>query len=238
VRRDPPLLSAPAGTLSGVGRVAPSRRRLAAVASLLLASAFGVALVAFRYVWSGQAGYGNLVWNLVLAWVPFVLALVVYDRVRRGSRGLGLLVPAALWLAFLPNAPYLVTDFVLLREIDGMPVWFDVALLTTFAWTGLLLGFASVYLVQGAVTRLYGSSAGWLAALGALGLSGLGVYLGRYLRLNSWDLLVQPGSVAGEVLDRLSSPRMVGMSIVMAAFLTVAYAMLYTAFTAAAEDRD
>jgi uncharacterized membrane protein len=238
VRRDPPLLSAPAGTLSGVGRVAPSRRRLAAVASLLLASAFGVALVAFRYVWSGQAGYGNLVWNLVLAWVPFVLALVVYDRVRRGSRGLGLLVPAALWLAFLPNAPYLVTDFVLLREIDGMPVWFDVALLTTFAWTGLLLGFASVYLVQGAVTRLYGASAGWLAALGALGLSGLGVYLGRYLRLNSWDLLVQPGSVAGEVLDRLSSPRMVGMSIVMAAFLTVAYAMLYTAFTAAAEDRD
>jgi uncharacterized membrane protein len=205
---------------------------------LLLASAFGVALVAFRYAWSGQAGYGNLVWNLVLAWVPFVLALVVYDRVRRGSRGLGLLVPAALWLAFLPNAPYLVTDFVLLREIDGMPVWFDVALLTTFAWTGLLLGFVSVYLVQGAVARLYGAAAGWLAALGALGLSGLGIYLGRYLRLNSWDLLVQPGSVAGEVLERLSSPRMVGMSLVMAAFLTVAYAMLYTALTAAVEDQD
>jgi uncharacterized membrane protein len=218
--------------------MAPSRRRLAAVASLLLASAFGVALVAFRYAWSGQAGYGNLVWNLVLAWVPFVLALVVYDRVRRGSRGLGLLVPAALWLAFLPNAPYLVTDFVLLREIDGMPVWFDVALLTTFAWTGLLLGFVSVYLVQGAVARLYGAAAGWLAALGALGLSGLGIYLGRYLRLNSWDLLVQPGSVAGEVLERLSSPRMVGMSLVMAAFLTVAYAMLYTALTAAVEDQD
>jgi uncharacterized membrane protein len=167
-----------------------------------------------------------------------VLALVVYDRVRRGSSGLALLVPAALWLAFLPNAPYLVTDFVLLREIDGMPVWFDVALLTTFAWTGLLLGFASVFLVQGAVTRLYGAAAGWLAALGALGLSGLGVYLGRYLRLNSWDLLVQPGSVAGEVLERLSSPQLVGMSLVMAAFLTVAYAMLYTVLTAAVDQRD
>ena len=205
---------------------------------MLLASAFGVSLVAFRYAWSGQAGYGNLVWNLVLAWVPFVLALLVYDRVRRGSRGLGVVVSAALWLVFLPNAPYLVTDFVLLREIDGMPVWFDVALLTTFAWTGLLLGFASVYLVQVAAVRLYGTAAGWLAALGALGLSGLGVYLGRYLRLNSWDLLVQPSSVAGEVLERLASPQLVGMSLVMGAFLTVAYAMLYTVFTAAVDDRD
>jgi uncharacterized membrane protein len=202
----------------------------------VLASAFGVSLVAFRFVWSGQAGYGNLVWNLVLAWVPFLLALLVYDRVRRGATTLAVVVPAALWLAFLPNAPYLVTDFALLREVDGMPVWFDVALLTTFAWTGLLLGFVSVYLVQAAVGRLYGAGAGWLAAVGALGLSGLGVYLGRYLRLNSWDLLVQPGSVAGEVLDRLSSPRMVGMSLVMGAFLTVAYAMLYTALTAAIDE--
>ena len=224
--------------MTRVRRPASSRRRLAAVASLVFASAFGVSLVAFRFAWSGQAAYGNLVWNLVLAWVPFLLALVVYDRVRRGAHGLGIVVAGALWLAFLPNAPYLVTDFALLREIDGMPVWFDVALLTTFAWTGLLLGFASVYLVQAAVRRLYGPAAGWLAALGALGLSGLGIYLGRYLRLNSWDLLVQPGGVIREVLDQLSSPRLVGMSLVMAAFLTVAYAMLYTTLTAAIEARD
>ena len=89
-------------------------------------------------------------------WVPFVLALLAYDRHRRGSRGLALWLPLALWLVFLPNAPYLVTDFMLLRDIRDMPVWFDVALLTSFAWTGLLLGFASVYLVQDLARRAAG----------------------------------------------------------------------------------
>jgi uncharacterized membrane protein len=214
-----------------------SRRRLAALGALVLASAFGMALVALRFVWTGELRYPNLVWNLVLAWVPLLLALVVYDRARRGARRLSLLVPGALWLAFLPNAPYLVTDFMLLRDIQGMPVWFDIALLTTFAWTGLLLGFVSVYLVQRVTTRLLGAAAGWSAAVVALGLSGLGIYLGRYLRWNSWDLAVQPGSVAGDVLEQLASPRLVGMSLVMATFLVVAYAMLYAVLEAALDER-
>jgi uncharacterized membrane protein len=214
-----------------------SRRRLAALGALVLASAFGMALVALRFVWTGELRYPNLVWNLVLAWVPLLLALVVYDRARRGARRLSLLVPGALWLAFLPNAPYLVTDFMLLRDIQGMPVWFDIALLTTFAWTGLLLGFVSVYLVQRVTARLLGAAAGWSAAVVALGLSGLGIYLGRYLRWNSWDLAVQPGSVAGDVLEQLASPRLVGMSLVMATFLVVAYAMLYAVLEAALDER-
>jgi uncharacterized membrane protein len=215
----------------------PSRRRLAALGGLVLASALGVGLVVLRFAWTGELRYANLVWNLVLAWVPLVLALVVYDRARRGARGPSLVVPAAVWLAFLPNAPYLLTDFMLLRDIHGMPVWFDVALLTTFAWTGLLLGFVSVYLVQRATGRLLGSAAGWSTAVAALGLSGLGIYLGRYLRWNSWDLLVQPGSVAGDVLEQLASPRLVGMSLVMATFLVVAYAMLYAVLEAALDER-
>jgi uncharacterized membrane protein len=215
-----------------------SRRRIAALGALLLASAFGVGLVAFRLAWTGEVHYANLVWNLVLAWVPFALALLVYDRARRGRGGAGLLLLGAAWLAFLPNAPYLVTDFKLLREIQDMPVWFDVALLTTFAWTGLLLGFVSVYLVQRAVQRLYGTAAGWCAAVGALCLSGVGIYLGRELRWNSWDLAVQPGSVLGEALDELATARMVGMTLVMAAFLTVAYGMLYTVLAAALDERD
>jgi uncharacterized membrane protein len=215
-----------------------SRRRLSALGALILASGFGVALVAFRLAWTGELRYANLVWNLVLAWVPFVLALLVYDRARRGLRGVGLLLLAGAWLAFLPNAPYLVTDIGLLRDVHGMPLWFDVALLTTFAWTGLLLGFVSVYLVQRAVQRLYGVAAGWLAAVGALGLSGLGIYLGRELRWNSWDIVVQPGGVLGDVAEQLTTARLVGMSLLMAAFLTVAYAMLYTVLAAALDERD
>jgi uncharacterized membrane protein len=75
-------------------------------------------------------------------------------------------------------------------------------------------------------------------ALGALALSGVGIYLGRELRWNSWDLAVQPGSVLGDLADQLTTARLVGMSLLMAAFLTVAYAMLYTVLAAALEERD
>jgi len=216
-----------------------SRRRLAALAALVLASAFGVALVAVRLLWTGEADYANLVWNLVLAWVPLLLALVVYDRSRRrdATRDPLVLACAALWLVFLPNAPYLATEYMFLRIVDGMPVWFDVAMLTTFAWTGLLLGFTSVYLVQQAVSRAAGTLAGWLCAVGALGLAGLGVYLGRYLRWNSWDLFVQPGGVLGDVAHRLTSTRMVGMTLVTATFLTLAYGMLYAFLQVALDER-
>ena len=216
---------------------ASSRRRLAALATLVLASAFGLALVAVRVLRTGQPDYLNLVWDLVLAWVPFLLALLVYDRSRRGTRGVGLVLTGVLWLAFLPNAPYLVTELGFLRNESSVPLWFDGTMLGTFAWTGLLLGFVSVYLVQGAVRRTAGPIAGWLVALGALSLSGIGIYLGRVLRWNSWDLLLQPGSVLRDVLERLDSPRMVGTSVLIATFLTVAYAMLYTFLQAALDER-
>src|SRR5215213_3528851 len=214
-----------------------SRRRLAALAGLVVSSMFGVSLVFLRSVWTGELHYGNLLWNLVLAWIPFLVALVLYDRSRRGSRGISLLLPALVWLAFLPNAPYLVTEFGLLRVVDGMPVWFDVAMLTTFAWSGLLLGFVSVYLVQQVVARSLGAASGWLVAAAALGLSGVGIYLGRVLRLNSWDLLLQPHGVLAELRESVTTPRMVGMSLVMGTFLLVAYGMLYTFLQAAVDER-
>ena len=215
-----------------------SSRRLAALAVLAAASVFAVGLVVLRFLLSGNLHYANLVWNLVLAWVPLVLALVVYDRVRRGVAGPLLMLPLVLWLLFLPNAPYLVTDFILLRDIQDMPIWFDVMLLTTFAWTGLVLGFVSLYLVQTVAKRLAGPVAGWLVALGALAASGIGIYLGRYLRWNSWDLLVQPASVLRDAATRLESPQLIGMSLVTTAFLMVAYTMLYVVLNVALETRD
>lgn len=222
----------------GALRTRSSRRRLAALGVLGAASAFAIALVALRFALSGSGHYANLVWNLVLAWVPLALALLVYDRYRRGVRGSAVAIPLALWLAFLPNAPYLVTDFMLLRLVHDMPVWFDVMLLTSFAWTGLLLGFVSVYLVQEVARRAAGARAGWLCALAALAAASVGVYLGRYLRWNSWDLLVRPADVLGDVVTRLGSPQLVGMSLLTMAFLTVAYTMLYTVLHAVLDERD
>ena len=205
--------------------------------TLVAASAFATALVVFRQRVTGEWRYENLVWNLFLAWLPFVFAIVAYDNDRRGRRSVAVLLPAAFWLAFLPNAPYLVTDYMLLREIEGMPVWFDVVMLTSFAWTGLVLGFVSVYLLQSAVRRRFGAAAGWALAIGSLGLSGIGIYLGRVLRWNTWDLAVQPTAVLADVVERMHTARLLGMSLGMAVFLSLAYATLYGFLAVALDDR-
>ena len=206
------------------------------MAALAFASASALLLLGLRFALSGGTHYRNLVWNLVLAWVPFALALVAYDRHRRDVGGIALALPLALWLAFLPNAPYLVTEFKLLREVHDMPIWFDVALVTSFAWVGLVLGFVSVYLVQEIARRRAGQRAGWACAVGSFAACGIGIYLGWYVRWNSWDLFLRPAGVLSDVLHALDSPRVVGMTLLMTAFLTMAYVMLYTVVRAAAEE--
>jgi uncharacterized membrane protein len=198
---------------------------------MLAASAFAVAMVAVRILYTGGTSYANLVWNLVLAWIPFLIALAVYDRHRRGASRRSLAVPALVWLLFLPNAPYLVTDFFLLRWIGDAPVWFDVIMLTTFAWIGLALGFVSLFLMQAIARRLFGAMAAWTFAVGALALSSFGIYVGRVLRWNSWDALVQPDRLLADIWAHAANPwayeKSVAMTVLFTCFLTAAYGVLY-----------
>jgi uncharacterized membrane protein len=209
-----------------------SRRRATALASLALASAFCVAAIVARTAYTGRPSHVFLVWNLVLAWIPFALALLVYDRHRRGSSMLALAPLAFGWLVFFPNAPYLITDLVHLSPYTDVPQWFDVFTFAAFAWTGMLLGFASLYLVQSVVKALLGPLASWLFVVAALGLGSFGVYLGRVHRLNSWQVFSDPMPLASDVWARLRSPvgdaRMVGMTLFLTAFLGVAYFVLYS----------
>src|SRR5690242_8692497 len=114
-----------------------SRRRLAVIGALVFASALDVALLVGRIVETREQSYRFLAWNLLLAWIPLVVALWVYDAFRRDGRRPALVPAIVLWLLFLPNAPYVVTDFVHLREIHGAPVWFDATLVASFAFTAM-----------------------------------------------------------------------------------------------------
>ena len=102
-----------------------SERRLAVIGSLLALSAFAVVAVAVRIWYSDTQDGVFLVWNLVLAWIPFALALLVYDGSRHGAHPLSLGALTGLWLLFFPNAPYLITDYKWLEDWYGAPVWFD-----------------------------------------------------------------------------------------------------------------
>lgn len=208
-----------------------SRRRIAVVLSLAAATFFSVALVAVRVAYTGSGDGLNLVWNLTLAWIPLLLAVLVYDGYRRGAPRPGLLAGAALWLLFFPNAPYILTDFKWIADWSGTPVVFDVLVVGAAAATGLALGFVSLYLMQALACRLFGRLTSWLLVVAFLGLSSFGVYLGRVQRWNSWDVFAQPVSLLSDIGEGLSDPlshgRMLAGTTLFTVLLTLAYAAFY-----------
>ena len=144
-----------------------------------------------------------------------------------------MLTPAiALWLLFLPNAPYIVTDFVHLAPGAQTPLYVDGVVLSAFAWTGVLLGFVSLYLMHAVARDRLGPRGGWLAALVALGLTSVGVYIGRFLQWNSWDLLTRPGQRLAEIAPRLDQTTVLahaaGLTLLLAALLALTYLAFYS----------
>ncbi len=208
-----------------------TNERLVVLVALGAASALCLALELVRERHYGATDYRFLVWNLILAWIPLILALLVYDRYRRGTALLRLAPAVVLWLLFLPNAPYIVTDFVHLSAGSSAPLWLDGVELSAFAWTGMLLGFVSLYLLHAVARHRFGARIGWIGVLGVLALGSVGVYLGRVKRWNSWDLLTQPGGRLAQVYPHLVDPASVGkaagITFGMTVLLTVAYVVFY-----------
>jgi uncharacterized membrane protein len=178
--------------LSFIGR---HKYKLAVFGLMTLASVICLFMVAARMGYSGTSGYTNLVWNLFLAWIPFVLSYTAYILSwKRSSLYLIIPVTAFLWLIFFPNALYILTDLQhLSRQSSAAPLWYDVIMLVWFSWTGLLLGIVSLYFMHEIIQRTFGRVVGWAFVLLVSGLSSFGVYLGRFGRFNSWDLLQSPG---------------------------------------------
>jgi uncharacterized membrane protein len=206
-------------------------RRVFALLSLVLASALCLGALAARWIYSDAEAYRFLGWNLFLAWIPLLAALAVYDGRRRGASLIQLLPVAAVWLLFLPNAPYLLTDLGHLGSRDDAPLWFDIALFSSFAWTGMLLGFLSIFLMQGIVRRAAGPVWSWVLVAASLAASSFGIYLGRSLGWNSWDFFVRPGALLEDIWarlhDPLSYPQGVGMTVALTAVLTMGYLTMY-----------
>lgn len=181
-----------------------TRSTFATFARLTLAAAFPVALVIARSLYPREITATFLIWNLFLAWLPLLFAALAIWVERRSL--LLAILPAAAWLAFLPNAPYLVTDLMHLAADSRVPVLFDTVMLFTFALYGLALGLVSLRWMQSAVARRWGRWLGWGFVLGTLGAAGFGIYLGRYVRWNSWDLVTRPELLLQDVLVRLVNP--------------------------------
>jgi uncharacterized membrane protein len=211
-----------------------SDRRVTTIFAFVLASGLCGALLLVRTVETGSSSYRFLVWNLVLAWIPFLFALALYDVHRRRTGRAWQLLLAAGWLLFLPNAPYIVTDFLHLGVIGGAPIWFDASLVAAFAATGLMLGMASLLLVQAVVARSWGAAWSWLVLVPVLGLCSLGIALGRIARFNSWDAVSQPDAILRVLGDKLVDPASAVRGIAIVGALTVSLSVGYLVLYAVA----
>ncbi len=208
----------------------PGRELDLAAARLLGLTTLPVLLMAGRVAYTGSLIHTHMIWNLLLAWLPVAFA---YLAVRPGAtpRPVRLFFVLA-WLLFLPNAPYLVTDMVHLPYGGGIPILYDVVLLFSTALCGLALGLVSLRWIQAAVAGRLGVWPGRLFGLAALGMAGFGIYLGRYLRWNSWDILLKPVALAQDIWLHLIHPirhwQGWALALLFALLLAFAYGLLAT----------
>lgn len=204
-----------------------------AIYPILLSSLFAVLLFVGRIMLSRTFAYQNLIWNLLLAWMPCFFsfwASALYAS--RNERWWVILFPGFLWLIFFPNAPYIITDFLHLKDHPGIPIWYDILLLASFAWTGCFLAIASLRTMQVIVKNHLGWFISWLFAGFVLTLGGLGIYLGRFSRWNSWDVFTSPKEIALDVAVRILNPlsnlSFYGFTLIFSTFLLVCYLMFIT----------
>ncbi|MEP6662797.1 MAG: DUF1361 domain-containing protein [Verrucomicrobiota bacterium] len=208
----------------------PNRKFFVVLLLLAMASGLCFALSFFRIIYSARLTHAGLLWNLFLAWIPMGFALLAWQCRRSRAK---VFFCACLWLLFFPNAPYLVTDLVHLRPQTPVPFWFDVILFQSFICLGLLLTFVSLGWMQNLVANLFGQRAGWIFIFFVIGLTGYGIYLGRFQRWNSWDLFFNPIVLFTDMCKDLWRPRrrVAGLySMLYAGFLLMAYGIFY-AFT-------
>lgn len=195
---------------------------------LFFSSVLATSFVVVRWLYSGRLVFYSLIWDLFLAWLPLLMALIAVALRRTPVL---LWVAGAVWLLFYPNAPYLLTEFVHLGRWNDAPFWYDLMLLLVFALTGLLLGFVSLEIMHQLVYDAWGRVAGWFFVVSTLSLSSVGVYIGRFLRWNSWDLLTRPSEVLSDLLTLLLQPwahrQAYAFSIALATLLICAYVVIH-----------
>ena len=209
-------------------------RRETFMPMLALTFATGVcgSLVVARIVWTRDFHYAFLIWNLFLAWLPLAFALLACEEHRQSSsRGWKFFSLAGAWLLFFPNAPYIFTDLIHLFRGLHKHFWIDLVLILSCALTGLVLGFLSLYLMHVLVRRIIGQWFGWMFIAAVAALSGVGIYLGRFLRFNSWDIVLRPVKLYQGIGDWVGQPftntRSLAFAVLFATFLFIAYVMLY-----------
>jgi len=246
------------GLLEGIDEIGRARTERAAVVpsfravlSMIALAALGLtgclSLLAVRVALLGNPFYTFLGMNLLLACIPLAVAAVQVTVMRTLAAGpwRTALVSAcaAAWLLFFPNAPYLFTDFIHIAEKTWIRsdtlqwlgargvLWYDIVMSGAFAFVGHFLGLLSMWVEGRILDSVWGRGIERAFLAAAVVLAGFGVYLGRFVRLNSWDALLTPVRAVRGTLSALADPKAVLFSLTFSFFVAVTYGMLVLAFS-------
>ncbi|MGH2646674.1 MAG: DUF1361 domain-containing protein [Ginsengibacter sp.] len=193
---------------------------------LLLPISFTIILIVFRGFYSGSLMYLFFVWNLFLAIIPFRLSSLLLQKQNINLHWFIFLS----WILFFPNALYIITDFVHLKERNNVPLWFDVILIFSAAVNGLLMAFISLYQVELFLRSKFTDKKTQVLLAVCLFISSFGVYIGRFLRWNSWDIFLNPFQFTLEIIQPFMNPfqhlRTWGITVIFFLFFSSIYFMI------------
>ncbi len=202
-----------------------NRLNLTLLLAIMSFSSFLLSL--FRVYLTGSALFLFLNWNLFLAFIPWLFTTIIIIKPNLQKNKLILFGLLFLWTLFFPNALYILTDLFHLRVSSLMPIWFDLVLILSFAWTGLLFGFMSLIDIEKLLLEYTNTRIITFISVFLLFVASFGIYIGRYLRWNSWDLIISPFSLLYDISDRIfnpfAHPGTWGMTILMGLLLNMFY---------------
>lgn len=165
---------------------------------------FSIGLFIVRFLWSDTRVFVFLNRNLFLALIPLLISTFLLQYEGKDRYLIGVLVVS--WVLFFPNAPYILTDLFHLRERESVPVWYDLLVILSYAWSGLLFGLVSLRQMETYLSRFFDTRWVTIVATFFPFLSSFGVYLGRFHRWNSWDIINQPFALFADIFHHVISP--------------------------------
>jgi uncharacterized membrane protein len=188
---------------------------------------FCISLSLFRYIYTDSRVFLFLIWNLFLAIIPWVLTTLVTLRPNLQKSKVPIIALLLIWLLFFPNAPYIFTDLLHMSNARAYTAWFDLVLILSYAWAGIMLGLLSLLDIETILKKKLSSWSVNIITSFLLFLASFGVYLGRFLRWNSWDIIQEPltllTDISTRLLNPLDHPRTWGFTLVMGIFLNFMY---------------
>ena len=173
---------------------------------LWIASVFSLSLLAIRIIKTGYLSYGFLAWNLFLAYVPYIISEWLSRRPQILASRIKLFSLVFMWILFMPNSFYILTDLFHLNSMSQRGSWYDLTLILSFAWNGILLGILSIYKMELLLQSAKGKFIAGFIIYVVMWLNAFGIYIGRFLRFNSWDIFVNPFSLISEIVEIILNP--------------------------------